>query len=164
MTLEHRQQPGDVGCLYFSAYAVTGDAALLTHAADTHPARYQLRLIERGYLSTTLFAADAPEAPASPRFWEALRHRLTQANFTPNRHAPLLVSIAGVTPGWQHQVAILLPIHESEFLVCVSDSNFAHLQWMTWEEFLATYGAHTHRVEMLGPADVAAYPDQTRPP
>lgn len=147
-----------MGCLYHSAYAITGEESLLDHVADTNPARWQLRLLALGLMPFTLFCTDPPEPPASLEWWERLRDRFTRDNTTEQRHAPLLISVPGITPGWLHQVAALMPACEGEDLVCISDSNFAQARWVTWAEFLDTYGARTHRVEMLGPADLNAYP------
>ena len=157
--LEHQQQVGEVGCLYHSAYAVTGDPSLLEHVADVSAARYQLRLIDRGLLPFTLFCAEPPEPPVSAGYWERLRARFTRDNHTEQRHAPLLVSIAGITSGWLHQVAVLIPAHMDEERVCVSDSNFYCLRWQTWSEFLTSLYAQAHRIEMLGPLDLDAYPE-----
>ncbi|CAM4160137.1 hypothetical protein [Deinococcus marmoris] len=162
--LEHRQQIGEIGCLYHSAFSITGDTSLLEHVTDSSAARYQVRLIERGFLTFTLFCSEPPEPPTSPGYWGRLRARFARDNATPERHAPLLVSIPGVTPGWLHQVAVLLPAHAGESLVCVSDSNFAHNNWMTWEEFLPSVYARAHRIEMLGPLDLDAYPAATHAP
>lgn len=148
------------GCLYYSAAAITGDLDLLAYQADTSAPRYYLRLLQRGLLPFVLFCSEPPNPCTSRQYWERLRERFTRDNATEQQHAPLLVSIPGSTDGWLHQVALLIPVKEGENTVHVSDSNYSSPDQADWETFLDSQYACAHRVEMLGPADLDAYPPQ----
>lgn len=154
----HRQQHGQVGCLYHSTYALTGEESLLVHAEDPSAARFYVRLAELGLMAFTLWCADPPHPCTPASFWERLRERFTQDNVTEQRHAPLLVSIPGATEGWLHQVALLIPAHPDEDTAHVSDSNFPEPLSTSWAAFLQSQYACAHRVEMLGPLALDAYP------
>ena len=156
----HQQQPNSEGCLYYSVAAITGDLDLLDYQADTSAPRYYLRLLERGWLPFVLFCSEPPNPCTSRGYWERLRERFTRDNRTDESHAPLLVSITGSTDGWLHQVALLIPVKEGENTVHVSDSNYSQPHSADWETFLDSQYACAHRVEMLGPADIDAYPPQ----
>ena len=155
----HEAQTGQTGCLYHSAAVITGDLSLRAHVADTSAARFSVRLAERGLLVFTLFCAEPPEPHTSQGFWEQLRERFTRDNVLGARHAPLLVNIAGVTPGWTHQVALALPVSSDEDTVHLSDSNFPKPLALSWTQFLLSQYACAHRVELIGPLDLAAYPE-----
>lgn len=158
MILHHRPQPGQIGCLYHSLYALTGDESVLEHAADTSQPRFHVRLAEMGLLLFTFYCAEAPLPPTPPAFWEALRARFA-ANPLGATHAPLLVTIAGTTPGWTHQVALALTLQPGED-VLISDSNAPAPITVPWDVFLASDYARAHTVEMLGPLDLDAYPPE----
>lgn len=158
MTFEqHRPQQGQVGCMYHSAYAVLGDEDLLQHADDVDAMRYYARLAATGWLVSTFWCTEPGFPVSPPELWDRLRQRFTASNPGGVLHAPLLVNIAGVTPGWLHQVAVLLPISPGEDTVYVSDSNFHEPLQFTWDGFLHSDYAKAYRVEMLGPADLDAY-------
>ncbi|WP_345465399.1 hypothetical protein [Deinococcus carri] len=157
MTLQHRQQHGQVGCLYHSLYALLGDEALLEHANDVSAPRYYARLAAAGMLVSSLWCTEPGFSSTPTAFWESLRRRFTAASPGGAAHAPLLVNIGGATPGWLHQVAVLLPISPGEDIVHVSDSNFHEPLQFTWDGFLHSDYAQAYRVEMLGPADLDAY-------
>lgn len=160
----HRQQAGQVGCLYLSCHAVTSIPELLEHQADVSAARYYVRLIDLGFFPFVLFCADPPEPSTSRGFWERLRARFTRDNQTGQPHAPLLVAIPGATDGWLHQVAVALPVLEGEATVHISDSNFPAPFTLDWAQFLASAYACAHRVEMLGPLELDAYPPDIHAP
>lgn len=154
----HRIQQGQVGCMYHSAYALLGDEELLEHVGDVNSARYYARLAALGWLVSTFWCTE-PGFPCTPApFWDRLRQGFTASNPGGARHAPLLVNIAGITPGWLHQVAVLLPISPGEDGVHVSDSNFHGPLQFTWDGFLLSDYAQAYRVEMFGPAKPDAYP------
>lgn len=157
---EHRQQTTAEGCLYYSAAVVSGHHDLIEHAADTSAPRYYLRLLERGLLPFVLFCSEPPNPCTSRSYWERLRERFTRDNRTDQQHAPLLVALKGSTEGWLHQVALLIPVKEGENTVHVSDSNYAEPHAADWETFLDSQYACAHRVEILGPAELDAYPPQ----
>lgn len=163
-TETHREQAGQVGCLYLSAHAVTGIPELLEHQADVSVARYYVRLTDYGLFPFVLFCAEAPEPPTSRGFWERLRERFTRDNQTGQSHAPLLVSIPGATDGWLHQVAVALPVLKGRNTVHVSDSNFPEPLQTDWATFLDSQYACAHRVELLGPVELDAYPPQIHSP
>lgn len=144
--------------MYHSVYAILGDEDLLQHVEDVEAARYYTRLAASGWLVSTFWCTE-PGFPVSPsELWDRLRYRFTVGNPGGEAlHAPLLVNIAGVTPGWLHQVAVLLPISPGEDTVHVSDSNFHEPLQFTWDGFLRSDYAQAYRVEMLGPADPDAY-------
>lgn len=158
MNFHHRPQATQLGCLYLSVHALTGDSTLLEHLHDASTPRFYVRLAERGLMAFTLFCAEPPLPGTPAEFWTNLRARFTASNATGERHAPLLVSIPGGTPGWLHQVAVALPIHPDEDTVHVSDSNFPTPLECNWTAFLGSEYGEAHRVEMLGPLDVDAYP------
>ncbi len=158
--LHHQLQTTTEGCLYLSAAALTGDLSLLDYQADISAPRYYLRLLARGLLPFTLYCADPPEPYTPTAFWTRLRERFTRDNLTDQTHAPLLVSIPGSSPDWLHQVALLIPVATGESTVHVSDSNYSTPHAADWETFLDSQYACAHRVEMLGPADLDAYPPQ----
>lgn len=163
MNFHHRLQATQLGCLYLSVHALTGDATLLEHLPDPSAPRFYVRLAERGLMTVTLFCAEPPLAGTPTEFWTNLRARFTASNATGERHAPLLVSIPGGTPGWLHQVAVALPVHPDEDTVHVSDSNFPAPLECNWAAFLGSEYGEAHRVEMLAPLDLNAYPDPTHP-
>ena len=158
--LEHRQQFGPVGCLYHSLYAVTGDEAMLDpgHVHDTSDARFLIRLSKWGLLAFPFWVTGANGATTDPAFWESLRGRFTRDNTVGATHAPVLVAIPGSTERWLHSVAVALPISPEQDAVQVSDSEFPAPLTFSWAGFLASAYATAHRVEMLGPLDLDAYP------
>lgn len=160
----HRQQAGQVGCLYLSCHAITGIPELLDHQADASAPRYYVRLIGLGLMPFVLFCAEPPNPVTSRDFWERLRERFTRDNRTEQTHAPLLVAIPGATEGWLHQVAVALPVKEGEDTVHVSDSNFPQPLSLTWTAFCWSEYALAHRVEMLGPLSLDAYPPEIHSP
>ena len=62
------------------------------------------------------------------------------------------------SPGWLHQVALAIPIHPDEDTVHVSDSNFPTPLDCNWTAFLGSEYGEAHRVEMLAPLTLDAYP------
>lgn len=158
--LAHRQQLGEVGCLYFALYALTGDEQVLEHAADVSDARWQARLAGWGLMPFAFWVTGAAGPPTPPEFWMRQRAQFRESGGISG--APLLVSILGNSPDWLHAVAVLLPLDDSP--VAISDSNFPELLFLSWEQFLGSDYARAHRVEMLGPLLLDAYPPDLRTP
>lgn len=156
--LEHKPQGAPNGCLYHALFAITGDPDVLTFAGDISDARFYSRLAEFGMISLVLYACPPELArPTDPAFWQHYRDLFTRANTTGARFVPLLVTVNGLT--MQHAVAVALPVHRAAGdTVIISDSNAPEPHTLTWEQFTRSEYARANRVEMLGPADVDAYP------
>lgn len=162
--LFHRQQPGQVGCLYYSLFALLGHEPVLAHADDLSDVRFSVRLAELGLLPFPLWITPSTGPTADAAFWEAQRQHFTDLNGSEQAHVPLLVSIMGTAPPWLHSVALTLPISPDENRVQISDSNFSEPFTIPWAAFLVSDYARAHRVEMLGPLDLDAYPPDHRTP
>ena len=160
--LAHEPQTTEVGCMYHALYALTSDPRALTHVDDVSDARFYARLPTLGLLVYPFWVTPATGPTTPPEFWTALREQFA-GTAGAQGHAPLLVSIPGSTPGWMHAVAVALPLHADGHAV-ISDSGAPHLQTLTWAQFLASAYAEAHRVEMLGPLDLTAYPPDHRTP
>ncbi|MBZ9752735.1 hypothetical protein K7W42_17985 [Deinococcus sp. HMF7604] len=163
MILHHRQQSGLVGCLYHSLYALTGDEAQLAHVEDVSDARFAVRLAGQGLMAFPLWVTPSDGPVTETSFWTALRDRFTRDNVVGASHAPLLVAIPGTGPPMLHSVALALPITPTEETVQVSDSNFDTPLTFSWAAFLLSDYSRAHRVEMLAPLELDAYPPDLRP-
>lgn len=150
--LHHRKQTELWGCLYHSAFALTGDQTLLAHTSDISDPRFQARLIEHGWMLSTLYAYRGPPQPADALFWLHLRDQLP-----PGEGAGLLVAIdAHNIPGCWHSVALMLV---NSGRVSVSDSRLPDLiEYPDLWTFIASPYSQAHQVQVLLPTEVDAYP------
>lgn len=157
--LHHHPQTSNTGCLYASLYALTGFQEVLEHAPDVSDARFTVRLAELGLFAHPYWITP-PEGPITEAgFWTVMRARFRA--LLPGEEAfPLLVAIAGTTPGWLHSVAVSVPLDHDQ--VEVSDSNAERLFSLPWSQFLASAYARAHRVEALAPLDLEAFPPDVR--
>ncbi|SMB93326.1 hypothetical protein [Deinococcus hopiensis] len=140
--LHHRHQTTFSGCTYHALYALSGEELLLAHVHDVSEPRFYARIHELGLMAVALYVGE----PAPPAFWTRLHEGEQQ----------FLVSIPARRLGEiQHAVALeLTPGHWAT----VSDSRERQLLHFTWDQFLASEYAQPHRVEVIAPAVVEAYP------
>lgn len=148
-TLHHRQQPDLYGCLYFAAFALTGDPQVLEHTRDISNARFYARLHSWGLMVITPWSNYAGPDQFTPRsFWEAL---------TTEHSQPYLLTVAAErTPDHRHACAAVV----STSTVTISDSRRASRATLTFEEFLDSEYAQAYLVEQLLPADLDAFPHE----
>lgn len=151
--LHHLKQPELWGCLYYSAHALTGEARLLEYTNDISDPRFQARLIQHGWMLSTLYAYRGPPQPADALFWLHLRDTLPEGE-----GAGLLVAIeAGKLPGLWHSVAVMFTAGG----VGVSDSRKAELvEFPDIWSFIHSPYSQAHLVQLLMPTDIDAYPHE----
>jgi len=156
-------QQTPAGCMYHAAFALTGEEHWLEpwYVEDVSEARFVVRLAlaDVGLFPFWVTPRSGPTTPEA--FWYGLVKNYGDA--PPAEEAPLMVSIAGNSPGWLHTVAVGLPLIDGGN-VTISDSSLPELLSLPWAQFLLSDYAQAHRVEMLGPLDLIAYPPDHRTP
>lgn len=152
--LFHRRQLVPYGCMYHSAYALTGDEALLEHACDVSRTRFHANLAQHGYFLRAFHMDWCYYGQMYPAWWEAaraLRHEALGG-------LGLLLTIDSERlPGYTHMVAAR--VHRSG-LVMVSDSGKPSAFGLDFDEFLNSPYARAYEVDGLFRADPALYPEE----
>jgi hypothetical protein len=156
VSLCHRRQPENWGCIWYAAYAITGDGRLLEHTEEIHPVRYQIILAQHGWLFEHVYN-HAYKTRATPDFWEAL----VASGYG---DIALMLHIDSLNhPGLQHAVALWLPKEAGAFH-WVSDSTRPEMVLFDDRAaFLASPYSRPYEVAYLLDASLGNWPTQSAP-
>lgn len=153
--LFHAPQILPYGCMYHAAYAATGSELFLAPewCQDLSRPRFETRLANLGYFTTSYYTDWDTYEPTSPDWWARTvflrRHDLHVGR-------ALLLTVASETmPGCTHLVAARF---ERDDTVEISDSRRSGTEVLSLDAFMDTHYARAHEVEGLWERDLTLYP------
>jgi hypothetical protein len=126
--LHHKKQPNGYGCLYHSAYALTGDVRFLEGIRNANPFRLQVRAQELGFVRVHFFVHQ--DGYTDNRGY--IKHLMSEVEA--NEYLPMLLTYRPA----KRQLTDLhvVAVHIQSSHVMVSDSNKDAIQCYDYDEFL----------------------------
>jgi hypothetical protein len=143
--LRHLKQPNKWGCMYYSAFALTGDERWLEYETNISPVAFLAHVAKLGYVLKTIFVVpndftSVEKFAVDPNFWQSVWQSLEK-----DAYAPMLVTLGELELGLGHQVAICVTPDD----VMISDSSKPEVIILIHEDFLESKYAQAAEVSIL---------------
>jgi hypothetical protein len=137
--LKHQRQPNKWGCMYYSAFALTGDKRWLEYETNISPVAFLAHVGKLGYTLRTIFV-NPKQFNVDRDFWQSVWQSLE-----PGAYAPMLVTLGELELGLGHQVAICVTPDD----VRISDSSKPEVIILIHEDFLESKYAQAVEISIL---------------
>jgi hypothetical protein len=150
--LKHLKQSNRWGCMYYSAFAITGDKRWLEYQTNIAPFAFLGHAGRLGYVLRSIYVdplgySGIEKYSVEPSFWGSVKASLTD----PTEYAPMLITVGELEEGLMHQVAIAL----TQDFVLVSDSALESTIEFTYEAFLESKYSRAIEINVLMTFDEA---------
>jgi hypothetical protein len=143
--LKHLKQPNKWGCMYYSAFALTGDKRWLEYETNISPVAFLAHVGKLGYALKTIFVepnhfSNLEKYAVGLSFWQSCCQSLEK-----DAYAPMLVTLGELELGLGHQVAICVTPDD----VMISDSSKPEVIILIHEDFLESKYAQAVEISIL---------------